>query len=141
LKYDSSVFPVKTPLYGIPNAPRYPYFLTDEHPFKDYNSGDFLEIPLATLRVPMIGNIPIAGGFYLRFLPTTLIKFGIKKMNDKNQPAMFYIHPKDLDPGFPKISEYTWHYYWGLKHAEKKFESILKKFKFSSVQEELLEKI
>jgi hypothetical protein len=85
-----------------------------------------------------MGNIPIAGGFYLRFLPTTLIKFGIKKLNKRGHSTMFYLHPKDLDSKMPRISNYSWHYYWGLNNAKNKFEHILKSFKFSSVRDIIL---
>jgi len=135
LKYDSSIFPVKTPLYGIPDAPRYPYHMIAEEPLVKTENGELFEIPLATLRIPPFGNIPIAGGFHLRFLPFWLIKMGIKKFNKAGKSAMLYIHPKDLDPKMPKISQYSWHYYYGLQNAEKKFESLLKHFTFSSTRE------
>jgi polysaccharide deacetylase family protein (PEP-CTERM system associated) len=133
-KYDSSIFPVRSPLYGITNAPRFPYMISS-NPLEENLNGNFLEIPLSTLRMPILGNIPIAGGFYLRFLPIDLIKFGINKLNKNHQPAMFYIHPKDLDIHMPKIDSYSWHYYYGLKNAKGKFESLLKNFKFCSVRE------
>ena len=139
MTYDSSIFPVRTPLYGIPSAKRYPYYVSDINPLEENSNGNFTEIPLSTLRLPLIGNIPIAGGFHLRFLPTQLIKFGIRKLNNSNFPSVFYIHPKDLDPEMPRISEYNWTYYWNLKHATKKFESILKNFKFSSIRDIIFE--
>lgn len=135
LKYDSSIFPVKTPLYGNPTAPRYPYRISEKIPLTDDPDSTFLEIPPATLHLPVIHNIPIAGGFYMRFLPLSLLKLGIKKMNQSKQPAMCYIHPKDLDSNMPCIPEYSWYYYWGLKNAAKKFESLLKNFHFSSVRD------
>jgi polysaccharide deacetylase family protein (PEP-CTERM system associated) len=138
LKYDSSIFPVKTPLYGIPDALRYSYLISEENPLIENSIGDFYEIPPATLKIPIMGNIPIAGGFYLRFLPTTLIKFGIKKLNKRGHSTMFYLHPKDLDSKMPRISNYSWHYYWGLNNAKNKFEHILKSFKFSSVRDIIL---
>ena len=55
----------------------------------------------------------------------------------KNSSAVFYIHPKDLDPNMPKIQEYAWHYYWGLKTSSQKFESLLNNFSFSSIKEVL----
>lgn len=134
LKYDSSIFPVKTPLYGIPDAPRNPYRPSDENPLVEDHNEKFFEIPPATLSLPVIGNLPIAGGFYLRFWPVSLLKIGIKKINKNDFPAMCYIHPKDLDPQMPRIREYSWYYYWGLSGATKKFESLLKNFRFSSVQ-------
>lgn len=135
LKYDSSIFPVKTPLYGIPDAPRNPYRPSDENPLVEDHNEEFFEIPPATLSLPVIGNLPIAGGFYLRFWPLSLLKIGIKKMNESGFPAMCYIHPKDLDPQMPRISEYSWHYYWGLSGATKKFESLLKNFSFLSARD------
>lgn len=134
LKYDSSVFPVKTPLYGIPDAPRFPYKMSDDDPLKEDPHSRFIEIPLATLRF-LLGNIPIAGGFHMRFWPIQLLKYGINKMNKAGFHAMCYIHPKDLDPSMPRIRDYSWHYYWGLNGAAKKFEFLLKNFEFSSAQD------
>lgn len=134
-KYDSSIFPVKTSLYGVPDARRTPYYMSSENPLEKSPKKDFLEIPPATINFPLLGNIPIAGGFYLRFLPIFLIKKGIKKLNKNGFPAMCYLHPKDLDPQMPKINEYSWYYYWGLKNAEKKLVSLLKTFKFSSARD------
>jgi len=134
-KYDSSIFPVKTPLYGIPDAPRFPYYFSSETPLESSPDGDLLEIPPATLKIPVYGNIPIAGGFHFRFLPIFLIKYGINKLNKSGQSAMCYIHPKDLDKNMPIINSYSWHYYYNLKNAKSKFESILKNFKFCSVRE------
>ena len=139
LRYDSSIFPVKTIQYGMSGALTHPYFVSDEDPLKENENGNFLELPLATLKLPIIGNLPIAGGFYLRFLPNLFLKSGIKKMNKKKIPAICYLHPKDLDPKMPRIKEYSWYYYWGLNHALKKFESLLKNFEFSSVREVMIE--
>ena len=134
LKYDSSIFPVKTPLYGVSNAPRniYKPNLLDASMI-DTNS-NLIEIPMATYRIPIIGNIPIAGGFHLRFLPYFLIKRGLEKINNNSNSFIFYIHPKDLDPEMPKIDSYEWHYYYNLKGATKKFEKILEKFEFTSIK-------
>ena len=135
--YDSSVFPVRTPLYGLPSAPRNIYRPSIKNPIENDKKGKLIEIPLATHKIPLVGNIPIAGGFYLRFLPQQYICYGIKKMNEQNNPAMMYIHPKDLDPSMPKIKEYNWYYYHNLKSARSKFEKILKRFQFSSAKEYL----
>ena len=137
LTYDSSIFPVKTQLYGIPNAPRTIYKPFLKNIIKKDEKSDLIEIPMATHKIPLIGNIPIAGGFYLRFFPYWYIKWGIKKMNQSGNPAMVYIHPKDLDPEMPKIKEYSWYYYFNLKSGTKKFESLLNDFKFDTVRKTL----
>ena len=134
-KYDSSIFPVKTPLYGIRNAPRNIYKPNLTNPSIEDLESELIEIPLATDRIPIIGNIPIAGGFHLRFLPYFYIKYGLNKINNSNNSFIFYIHPKDLDPEMPKINEYAWHYYYNLSGATKKFEKILKDFEFCSVKD------
>ena len=134
-KYDSSIFPAKTPLYGVKKAPRNIYKPNLTNPSIKDSKSNLIEIPMATHKIPIIGNIPIAGGFYLRFLPYFYIKHGLNKINEKENSFIFYIHPKDLDPNMPKIKKYGWHYYYNLSGATKKFERILKDFKFISVKE------
>lgn len=133
--YDSSIFPVKTPLYGIKNAPRNIYRPNLSNPAIEDQQSKLIEIPMATHRIPIIGNVPIAGGFHLRFLPYFFIKFGLNRINKNKNPFIFYIHPKDLDPKMPKIDSYAWHYYYNLKGGLKKFEKILNDFEFISVKE------
>ena len=133
-KYDSSIFPTRTPLYGIPDAPRFIYKPNLEDPLKEDSNSSLIEIPLSTHKIPIIGNIPISGGFYLRFFPNWYIKYALNLINKEGNSSIFYIHPKDLDQHMPKIAEYGWHYYFNLKHAKKKFENILRNFKFTSIE-------
>ena len=137
LKYDSSIFPVNYTEYGISNAPTKIYQISDSNPLEEDNSSNFWEVPLATLHVPGLGNFPVAGGFYLRFLPISIIKYGINKINKSGLGATCYIHPHDLDPQKPKLVGYPWHVYWNLRGSAKKLESLLKNFKFHSVRDEL----
>lgn len=134
LSYDSSVFPVK-PHYGLSEAPRYIYRMSDTNPWKEDPNSKFFEIPMTTLRLPGLGNVPVAGGLYLRLLPNHFLKLGIKKSNEKGFSAAIYIHPKDFDPEMPRIKDYPWHTYWGLKGAGRKLESLLNDFRFASVNE------
>lgn len=143
-EYDSSIFPVKTPLYGILDSPRFPHI-------RKTIKGEIVEIPLSVYNLPLIKNrIPIAGGFYLRAFPYFFIKHAIKKINDKNKPAVMFIHPWDLDPDKPKIEpkklykyysldssdkSLKWFHYYGLKTAEKKFKKLLNDFRFISTKE------
>jgi polysaccharide deacetylase family protein (PEP-CTERM system associated) len=140
VSYDSSIFPAWTPLYGISDAPRFPYRVSQRNPLEENDCSEFREIPLATYRIPIAGNIPVAGGFHLRFWPYQLIKRGIMQLNRMQQPAVIYIHPKDLDPAMPRLPQYSWHYYWGLRTAQNKFESLLRNFSFSSIREVVLKR-
>lgn len=137
LKYDSSIFPVKTHLYGVPDAPLFPYYISSSNIKKNDPNGGFLEIPLSVYRIPVIKkNIPIAGGFCLRFFPYKFISYGIKKINKKHYPAVFYIHPWEFDPNHPRINTLGWisyyFHYHRLHDTEKKFVNLLREFKFTS---------
>lgn len=134
LQYDSSVFPVKFH-YGLSDAPRHIYRMSNKDPLKEDVDSNFIEIPMTTLRLPFVGNFPVGGGHYMRFLPLNVLKAGIKKFNEAGHPAIFYVHPKDLDPSTPRIPNSAWHNYWGLKEAANKLKSILENFKFVSARE------
>ena len=135
LKYDSSIFPVKTPLYGMPDAPLFPYHISSSNIKEDSSEENLLEFPLSVYRIPVIKkNIPIAGGFYLRFFPYRFIAHAIKKINKVNHPAVCYLHPWELDPEQPRISSLKWYYYYRLRSTEKKFKKLLKDFKFTSTR-------
>ncbi len=136
LKYDSSVFPIKTPFYGISDAPIYPYRICSSNITKDSPEDTFLELPLSTYRLPLIHmNIPIAGGFYLRLFPYWFIKNLIKNMNKKNLEYICYLHPWELDPDQPRIKDLEWYHYYRLKTTEKKFIKLVNDFRFTSVKE------
>lgn len=127
LAYDSSVFPVRAGMYGMPGAPRFAY-----RPARgsfDEGGGDFVEMPPLTLRLAGF-NLPAAGGFYFRALPYRVVGHAIRRANCAGRRAVFYIHPKDLDPGMPRVPGYGWHYYCGKRGARRKFERLLSDFEF-----------
>lgn len=86
-RYDSSIFPIRRGLYGIPDAPRWPHEIAD----------GFWEFPPSTHRWLGV-NVPIAGGGYLRLLPNWFVEPLIRKMEDSRQHGVFYCHPYELDP-------------------------------------------
>jgi polysaccharide deacetylase family protein (PEP-CTERM system associated) len=109
LRYDSSIFPIWHPRYGIPDAPRHPYLI-------DTPAGPLAEFPLATLR--FLGqNLPTAGGGYLRVFPLTFIRWGIESLNQQGYPAIMYLHPYELDEEWLDlpISTYAVHKWLGLR--------------------------
>jgi polysaccharide deacetylase family protein (PEP-CTERM system associated) len=138
LRYDSSIFPVKTHLYGVPDAPRFPYRISSSDIKLDDPGGDFWELPLSVYQIPVIKkNIPIAGGFYLRFFPYRFVRYAIRKINKQNQPAVCYLHPWELDPELPRLRSLSWDHYYGLSRTEERFRRLLADFQFTSVQEYL----
>jgi len=98
--YDSSVFPMKTPLYGVPGAPAAPYRPAPDLIHEDPNA-PLLEWPMTAWRIgPAV--IPVCGGFYLRVLPMPIILQGLKIAATQG-PIVIYVHPWELDPGTPRL--------------------------------------
>lgn len=135
--FDSSVFPVYHDTYGIPDSPRFPY--TVERP-----TGTIEEFPLSTLPLCLCGRsfqLPIAGGGYLRLLPVPLIKWGIDRINNREQkPAVLYLHPWEIDPGQPRI-EAGWksrfRHYNNLAKTEGKLRYLLDGVRYGTMGEVL----
>lgn len=134
-KYDSSVFPLKTPLYGIKQAKRFCYTVNTQH-------GTILEFPISTFNFYGF-RIPMGGGFYFRFMPVNLIKYFINGINKKEkQKVIMYFHPWEFDPLHPyqpKSFRETVSHYYGLKNTSKKFNSLLNAIKFSSFKNSINE--
>lgn len=93
-RYSSSVYPVRHDLYGVPDAPRFPY-----RP----GPGRLLEIPMTTL--PLGGrNLPIAGGGYFRLMPYALFRTLLRRFHARDhRPGVFYFHPWEIDPAQPRV--------------------------------------
>lgn len=136
--YDSSVFPIKTMLYDVPDAPLHIYKPSKDDLTQKDPQGKITEFPLTVLK--MGKNIPIAGGFYLRALPLWFLKWGIRRANRENRPAVVYFHPWETYTGTPRVQMplpariIT---YYGLGSTLKKLESLLKEFRFKPMREVL----
>jgi peptidoglycan-N-acetylglucosamine deacetylase len=80
------------------------------------------------------------GGIYFRILPLFLYIF-FAKILSKQKPIVIYFHPYELFGSAPKIESAPWFKkkikYWGVKSAWKKFENLMEKFDFISIQEYL----
>ena len=139
-EYDSSIVPVKTRMYGLENAEEKPYFISSNNLKENSPNGKIKEFPLLVTK--FLGKkIPAAGGFYVRTLPTKIIKNAIKKYEKKEMPATFYIHSWELTPQYmPKISMSkmdSFITYHNLEKSMKKMDEILKEFKFTSFEKYL----
>ena len=134
-KYDSSIIPTQTNMYGIPNAQKSPYKITSSNLKKNNDDGSLIEFPLMVTK--FLGKtIPAAGGFYLRTLPLKIIKDAIKKYEKKNFPATFYIHSWELTPEYiPQIKLPLKNQFVTFHKIEKSFskmEQLLEEFEFST---------
>lgn len=125
--YDASVYPVQHDLYGMPDAPRFPFIWETQQGLKLY------EFPSTTVRV--LGHtLPAAGGGYLRILPLWYSRWAINQVSgNENKPVVVYFHPWELDPNQPRIPA-KWksrlRHYTNLKSMEKRLASLLSSFRF-----------
>ncbi len=131
-RYDSSIFPTKNFLYGIPDAPQNIYRIS-EH--------SLLEFPLSVIKRNGI-TVPICGGFYMRVMPYALIKRGIRCFNQQFGPAVLYLHPWELDAAKPKIKmplSLKWKiiYEYNIKTMQRKIEQLTADFQFTAISEVL----
>jgi peptidoglycan-N-acetylglucosamine deacetylase len=134
-RYDSSVFPVKTSLYGIPKAPLAGYRPSKKDLAVHDPDGLLYEFPLSVF--PLGKNIPVAGGFYFRVIPGPLYNYCIGRITE-SRPAVLYFHPWEFYPTLPRLPLPLLHRlvtYYGIGSSLEKFESLLGRFSFRPLQE------
>ena len=132
--YDSSIFPIRHDLYGIPSHPRFC------HTIPGQSDAPLVEFPLSTLRLGGT-NFPIAGGGYLRLFPYAYTRWGLRYLNRREgQPAVVYLHPWELDPEQPRLPAGTlsrFRHYTNLHRMEERFVRLLQDFSFGTMSEVL----
>lgn len=125
--YDASIFPIHHDRYGIPVSPRHPYRLNRE-------SGSLIEAPASTVRWGPL-NMPVGGGGYFRILPYAWTRWGMERINRLEQrPAIFYIHPWEIDPDQPRLSGgllACFRHYRNLSETENRLRQLLRDFDFA----------
>lgn len=132
-QYDSSIFPVKTCLYGVPDAPVGIYRPSRDDITIHDPDGPIIEFPLSIVKLGI--NIPVSGGFYLRALPKEFLSWGVGRVASK-RPANIYFHPHDLYPGPPRmevpfVSRFiTYH---GVQTSLEKLIMLMMKFPFMPI--------
>lgn len=132
--YDSSIFPIRTPVFGLRGAPRFPY-----RPWFGRRYA-ITEFPPSVLEVGGLVRIPFSGGFFMRALPGSFIRLAIKTINAMGFPAMIYVHPWELDlqqPVFRAPLARRFIHYHRLDSTEKKLHMLLREFCFAPAGEVL----
>jgi len=95
--YSSSLYPVKTDHYGMQAAPRTPFF--------PIGVDSILEIPMTVCDMPL-RRLPASGGGYFRLMPYWLSRHLLAKGAKQScVPAIFYMHPWEMDLGQPYVSD------------------------------------
>lgn len=123
-RYSSSIYPVKHDHYGMPEAPRF------AHPVRD----GLLEVPPTTVRL-FDRNLPSGGGGYFRLLPYPVSRWLLRQVNRRDaQPAIFYMHPWEIDPGQPRIEgidlKTRFRHYVNIGRTEERLARLLRDFRW-----------
>ena len=130
-KYDASIFPIRHDIYGDPGAPRRPYEISLDSGNKIY------EIPASTVMI-FGRRVPIAGGGWLRQFPYWFTKWGIRRINRQNMPAVVYFHPWELNPDIPRVKlnlRDRFRQYGNLQTMQYKVENMLNNFDFITISQ------
>jgi len=106
IQVDSSIFPISGhKRYGCADAPQEIHTIEteagtiDEFPPSSWSRGRF--------------QVPVGGG-YFRLFPLALTHQAIQAIRAQGRPAMFYIHPWEMDPDQPHVAGV--HYRDRLRH-------------------------
>ena len=124
-KYSSSIYPIKHDLYGVPDAPRFPFRLNDN---------SVVEIPVTTVRI-FNRNFPSGGGGFFRLLPYPISRWALKRVNKLDSASgMFYFHPWEIDPDQPRVNgaslKSRFRHYLNLEKTEHRLTRLLNDFEW-----------
>lgn len=128
--YDSSVHPVRHPVYGVPGFA--PGLSTVE-----VAAGRIVEFPVSTY--PLLGrNWPFGGGGYFRLLPGAFTRSLAAGLERRGRPIAFYLHPWEFDPQQPRCPAplfKRWRHYLNLERTLPRLEALLERFRFTTMAE------
>lgn len=128
-RYDSSIFPVHHPSYGIPR------FDSDLVHLDLGNGLEIVEFPLTTTRLGW-WKLPVAGGAYLRLLPGPVFRWGFRRAVRAGQAAVLYLHPWEIDPEQPRLRA-AWkarmRHYTNLDRTEDRLRRLLSLASFDTM--------
>ncbi len=134
--YDSSVHPVRHPVYGVPDFD--PGISRVEAPA----GGAIIEFPVSTYR--FFGrNLPVGGGGYFRLLPVAATRMAFASLERGGRPAALYVHPWEFDPEQPRCPAPLFkrmRHYLNLSRTLPRLEHMLARFRFGTMHEVLVER-
>ncbi len=138
-RYDSSIAPTRTPYWGMPFAPKTPYFPDPKDLSKAVPSGRLIEIPISVWPSwKHLPGLPIGGGFYLRAWPQRLLSFMLWRNVSAGVPLVVYIHPGNIEAEKERIRNPTMRdrisQYVASEKGESSFRELLKHFRFDTLE-------
>jgi polysaccharide deacetylase family protein (PEP-CTERM system associated) len=133
--YDSSIFPVRNPMYGVGNCPLWPYRPSIDDIAKEDRNGRLIEFPMSVWTLAGL-RFPVCGGFYLRALPFGFIRSSLRQIQQR-RPFVIYVHPWETDLSTPRLplpplSRFVT--YHNLGSMMRRLTSLLEAFRFASMR-------
>lgn len=141
-EYDSSIFPMRTILYGVANAPTEIYQISSSNIFQNNPQAKLTEIPFSIFNSALL-KIPCTGGIYGRFLPKFILQKLLKRIA-KERALNFYFHPWEIDKEIPRIKVPLFNKivsYYNCSSYLSKLDKLLDEFNFTSFEEKLKERL
>jgi polysaccharide deacetylase family protein (PEP-CTERM system associated) len=128
--YSSSIYPIRHDLYGMPEAPRFPFRVRPDA---------ILEIPVTTVTIGR-HNYPCGGGGYFRLLPYGAFHWMLRRVNVKDgQRGLFYFHPWEVDPRQPRVQnaplKSRFRHYLNLDSMHSRLQRLLADFEWGRMDE------
>lgn len=101
----------------------------------------FYEIPISSIALAGLA-LPIAGGNFLRQLPTWLVERGLARWDaDEAAPLVFYFHLWELDPDQPRLAlcsrRQRLRRYRNLEVMGQRVRAVLERYRFTSIRDHL----
>jgi polysaccharide deacetylase family protein (PEP-CTERM system associated) len=129
-EYSSSIYPIRHDLYGMPEAPRFPF---------RFRPDGIQEVPVTTVRIGS-SNYPCGGGGYFRLLPYPAFRWMLRRVNEQDrQPGLFYFHPWEVDPGQPRVQgaplKSRFRHYLNLNSMHDRLSRLLGDFRWGRMDE------
>jgi hypothetical protein len=96
-------------------------------------SQNFYELPISNLN---LGNqiLPWGGGAYFRLIPPIIFKFGVERKLFETNAFLLYLHPWELDPQQPKVSEASTfakvRHYINISQTYSRLSKLVKQFSY-----------
>ena len=138
-QYDSSVFPARSPLYGVPGAPLEPYRISTADVRREEPRGTLWEFPMTVCVVAGL-KLPVSGGAYLRLWPYRAIRCCLQAVR-KSRPFVVYLHPWEVYPETPRVAGLgvggRVATYAGRRRAMAKVRALLRDFAFAPMADVL----
>jgi polysaccharide deacetylase family protein (PEP-CTERM system associated) len=131
-RYDSSVFPAERGHGGISRFRREPHQIVTP-------AGSLAEFPITV--ADLLGKrLCFFGGGYLRLFPYALIRRMSAQVLAEGRPVLFYIHPREIDPGHPRLpmsAARRFKSYVNLASTEDKLKRIFRDFQLVTFRDYL----